>query len=70
MAPPHKQENGIPRWMIPVLIALITAIATIGAISIANAATLATRKDAQQVQFQDIKNRLVRIENKLDSLEK
>jgi len=67
---PSKQENGIPRWILPLICAFIAALATVGTISITNAATLVTRKEAQQTQFQDIKDRLVRIENKLDTLEK
>ena len=69
MTPP-KQENGIPKWILPLIIAFVCALATIGTISITNAASYTSHKEAQKTQFEDIKDRLVRIENKLDSQEK
>ena len=63
------KNDSIPRWMIGLIIVFAGAIATVGAISICNAATLSERKAAQVTQFQDIKARLVRIENKLDAKE-
>ena len=63
-------KDGVPKWMIGLIIAFASALATVGAISICNAATLSERKTAQVTQFQDIKARLMRIENKLDALEK
>lgn len=70
MTPPNKQENGnIPRWLIGLLIFFATSLATVGAIAITNGATMSEYKDSQKTQFHDIKNRLERIENKIDELE-
>jgi len=63
-------SDSVPRWMIGLIIVFATAIATVGGIAITNAATLAERRTAQKTQSDDIKDRLVRIENKLDALEK
>ena len=64
-----KQES-VPRWLIGLVIVFAGALGTVGAISISNAATLGERREAQKTQFADIKSRLVRIETKLDALEK
>ena len=56
------------KWLIGLMIVVASAIGAVGAISIANAATLSEHKEAQKTQFEDIKARLVRIENKLDKL--
>ena len=66
MTPP-KQENGIPKWILPLIIAFVCALATVGTISITNAASFASHKESQKTQFQDIKDRLMRIEYKIDS---
>jgi len=53
--------------MIGLIVSCAAAISGVGAIAIANAATISTYKDAQTTQLQDIKNRLVRIERKIDA---
>ena len=66
-----KNGNGsVPRWLITALIIIVGAMCTIGAIAVTNAATITEYKISQRTQFEDIKARLVRIENKLDALEK
>jgi len=64
-----KSDN-VPRWLIGLILVFAGALATVGTISIATAATLSSHIDNQKTQFQDIKDRLVRIEAKLDALEK
>ena len=64
------KSDSVPRWMIGLIIAFASALATVGTVAICNAATLSARKESQKTQFGDIKARLVRIENKLDALEK
>ena len=39
---------------------------TVGIIAVTNAATITEYKESQKTQFRDIKDRLIRIENKLD----
>lgn len=66
-----KNNNGsVPRWLITGLIACVLAIGTVGAIAVDNRATISARKESRKTQFEDIKARLVRIEAKLDALEK
>ena len=64
------KSDSVPRWLIGLTITFASAIGTVGVIAVCNAATLSERKEAQKTQFEDIKDRLVRIENKLDALEK
>ena len=64
------KNDSVPRWLIGLIIIFAGALATVGAIAVTNAATISARKEAQKTQFEDIKARLVRIENKLDALEK
>jgi len=64
------KNDSVPKWMIGLIIAFASALAAVGAISITNAATISARKESRKTQFDDIKARLVRIENKLDALEK
>jgi len=66
-----KESNDtVPRWLIGLIIVFSSALATVGVIAVSNAATISERKEAQKTQFQDLKARLVRIENKLDALER
>ena len=61
-------KDAVPRWLIGLVILFAGALGTVGAIAVTNAATISERKGAQKTQFEDIKARLVRIENKLDNL--
>ncbi len=65
-----SKSDSAPRWLIGLVILFAGALGTVGAIAVTNAATISERKEAQKTQFEDIKARLVRIENKLDALEK
>jgi len=67
---PMAKSDSAPRWMIGLIILFAGALGTVGAIAVTNAATICERKESQKTQFEDIKARLVRIENKLDALEK
>ena len=60
-------KDSIPRWLMGLLVTLALCISAVGTIAITNAATISEYKDAQKTQFRDIKDRLIRIENKLDS---
>ena len=69
------KSESIPKWVIGLIIACVTALAGIGAIAInAQAGVLANRdareahKETQKTQFQDIKEWLVRIDGKIDKL--
>ena len=64
------KSDSAPRWLIGLIILFAGALGTVGAIAVTNAATISERREAQKTQFEDIKARLVRIENKLDALEK
>ncbi len=64
------KSDSAPRWLIGLIILFAGALGTVGAIAVTNAATIFERKESQKTQFEDIKARLVRIENKLDALEK
>jgi len=64
------KNDSVPRWLIILIIAFAGALATVGTIAVTNAATISARKESQKTQFEDIKARLVRIETKLDALEK
>jgi len=64
------KNSAAPRWLIGLIVLFAGAIGTVGAIAVTNAATISERKESQRTQFEDIKARLVRIENKLDGLEK
>ena len=64
------KNDSVPRWLIGLIIIFAGALATVGGIAVANAATIAARKESRKTQFEDIKDRLVRIETKLDALEK
>ncbi len=64
------KNDSVPRWFIGLIIAFALAIGTVGAIAVGNAATISERRGATATQFQDIKDRLIRIEAKLDALEK
>lgn len=61
-------NDTVPRWLIGLIIAFATAIGVVGAIAVDTAATVSQHQTAQKTQFEDIKARLVRIENKLDKL--
>ena len=61
-------KDAVPKWLIGLVILFAGALGTVGAVAIANAATISEHKEAQKTQFEDIKARLVRIENKLDKL--
>ncbi len=61
-------KDSVPKWIIGLIIAFACSLATVGAITVTNAATLSEHKESQKTQFEDIKARLVRIENKLDNL--
>ena len=67
---PMAKSDSAPRWMIGLIVLFAGALGTVGAIAVTNAATISERKDSRKTQFEDIKARLVRIENKLDALEK
>ena len=67
---PMAKNDSAPRWMIGLIILFAGALGTVGAIAVTNAATISERKESRKTQFEDIKARLVRIENKLDALEK
>ena len=62
------KTDSVPKWLIGLILICAGAIGTVGAISIANAATLSAHKDSEKVQFCDIKDRLERIERKIDKL--
>jgi len=62
------KNDSVPRWLIGLIIVFAGAIGTVGAIAISNAATINANKDSRKIQFQDIKARLERIENKLDKI--
>jgi len=64
------KSDSVPRWLIGLIILFAGALGSVGAIAVTNAATISERKESQKTQFEDIKARLVRIENKLDALEK
>ena len=64
------KSDSAPRWMIGLIVLFAGALGTVGAIAVTNGATISERKESQKTQFEDIKARLVRIENKLDALEK
>ena len=64
------KSDSAPRWMIGLIVLFAGALGTVGAIAVTNAATISERGESQKTQFEDIKARLVRIENKLDALEK
>ncbi len=53
----------MPKWSIPILIVIVCGMVSIGAIAVTNATTLRERGVAQNTQLQDIKDRLIRIEN-------
>lgn len=61
-------SDSVPKWLIGLVILFAGALGTVGAITVTNAATISERKEAQKTQFEDIKARLVRIENKLDKI--
>lgn len=62
------KNDTAPKWLIGLVILFAGALGTVGAIAVTNAATISERKESQKTQFEDIKERLVRIENKLDKL--
>ena len=62
------KSDSVPKWLIGLIIVFAGALGAVGAISVANAAIMSEHKEAQKTQFEDIKARLVRIENKLDNL--
>lgn len=64
------KNDSAPRWLIGLVVLFAGALGTVGAIAVTNAATIGERKESQKTQFEDIKARLVRIEDKLDALEK
>ena len=64
------KNDSAPRWLIGLIVLFAGAIGTVGTIAVTNAATICERKESQKTQFEDIKARLVRIEIKLDALEK
>ena len=59
----------VPRWLIGLIIFFAGCIGTVGTIAITNAATISEYKNSQKSRFDDIRERLVRIENKLDKQE-
>ena len=62
------KTDTVPRWVIGLMTVIACALGVVGAIAVTNAETLRERKESQKTQFEDIKERLVRIENKLDRL--
>ncbi len=60
------KADSVPRWLIGLIIVFATAVGYVGQLAVANSATLGERS----TQLQDIRIRLIRIEAKLDGLEK